>query len=118
MKKSFDSLYQQLQDMTADQAKFNFETNEDLNRLDLLIKEEVDIVKRENELVLREIRRAERNISDYRQFHSTSQTVEKHFTSKAGFTLEDWRSDNEPHNFSNIDQLKIKTSVFSPFIKS
>lgn len=117
MKKSFDSLYQQLHEMTSDQAKFNFETNEDLNRLDLLIKEEVDIVKRENEVVLREIRRAERNISDYRQFHNLSQGAERNFTSKSGFKFEDLKGDLESHNLSNIEQLKIKASVFSPFNK-
>ena len=99
MKRNFDSLYQQLQEMAADQAKFNFETNEDISKLDLLIKEEINIIKRENEVVLREVRRAERNITDWRQYNSISQAVDRHLISKIGFSFDDWKSDVEAHNF-------------------
>ena len=60
----FDTLYTQLENITSDQAKFNFTVNDDIKKIHNTLNVEIEQFKNENEGVLREVRRFERNINE------------------------------------------------------
>ena len=72
MNQNFERLYSQFEQVANDQSKCNQETNEDILKLKMIIKEEIDTIKRENEAILREVRRAERNYEENSKINSMS----------------------------------------------
>ena len=79
MNERIETLWSQINHITERQEQFNQSMSNDITKINSTIKIEIDQVKNENEGVLREVRRVERNITSERALSLSPRTEKNKF---------------------------------------